>query len=59
MIGLTIDAIEIGESAEITRRASEGDIAGFVESVGDYNPVHADPEYAAGTPFKEPIAPGI
>ena len=32
---------------------------GFVDAVGDYNPVHADREYAATTMFKEPIAPGI
>jgi len=59
MIGLTIDAIDVGDSAEITRRATQEDIAAFVESVGDYNPVHADAEYAAETPFGEPIAPGI
>jgi acyl dehydratase len=59
VIGLTIDAIEVGDGAEITRRASDADIAGFVESVGDYNPVHSDPAYAAATQFEEPIAPGI
>ena len=59
MIGLTIDAIEVGDGAEITRRASDADIAAFVESVGDYNPVHSDPAYAASTQFGEPIAPGI
>lgn len=59
MIGLTIDAIEVGDVAEIARRASDADIAGFVESVGDYNPVHSDPAYAAATQFEEPIAPGI
>jgi 3-hydroxybutyryl-CoA dehydratase len=59
MIGLTIDAIEVGDTAEITRRATDADIAGFVEAVGDYNPVHSDPAYAAGTVFREPIAPGI
>jgi 3-hydroxybutyryl-CoA dehydratase len=59
MIGLSIDAIEVGDHAEITRRVSEGDVAEFVDAVGDYNPVHSDPEYAAGTVFKEPIAPGI
>ncbi len=59
MIGLSIDAIQVGDRAEITRRVSEGDIAGFVDAVGDYNPVHSDPEYAAGTVFKEPIAPGL
>jgi acyl dehydratase len=59
MIGLTIDAIEVGDSAEIVRRVAAADVAGFVASVGDYNPVHSDPVYAAGTMFKEPIAPGI
>lgn len=59
MIGVTIDAIAVGDSAQITRRVTDGDIAGFVDAVGDYNPVHADRDYAASTVFKEPIAPGI
>jgi len=59
MVGLAIDAIAVGDRAEITRRASRESIADFVESVGDHNPVHSDREYAAGTMFKEPIAPGI
>ena len=59
MIGLTIDSIQVGDSAQITRRVSDGDIAGFVDAVGDYNPVHSDRAYAASTVFKEPIAPGI
>jgi acyl dehydratase len=59
MIGLTIDRIEVGDSAQITRRVTDGDIAEFVDAVGDYNPVHSDREYAAATAFKEPIAPGI
>ena len=36
-----------GDSAQITRRVTDGDIAAFVDAVGDYNPVHADREYAA------------
>ena len=59
MIGVTIDRIEVGDRAEVTRLATGGDIAGFVDSVGDYNPIHSDPAYAAGTLFKERIAPGI
>ena len=59
MIGLTIDDIAVGDSAQITRRVSDGDIASFVDAVGDYNPVHSDRAYAAATAFKEPIAPGI
>jgi len=59
MIGLSIEAIEVGNHAEIVRRVTDDDVAAFVDAVGDYNPVHSDPEYAAGTVFKEPIAPGI
>ncbi len=59
MIGLSIDAIQVGDHAEITRRASETDIADFVEAIGDYNPIHSDPDYAAGTVFGGPIAPGM
>jgi 3-hydroxybutyryl-CoA dehydratase len=59
MIGITIEDIEVGDSAQITRKVVTADIAEFVDAVGDYNPVHSDREYAAGTMFKEPIAPGI
>jgi acyl dehydratase len=59
MIGKTIAELTPGDRAEITRVVEPGDIASFVEAVGDYNPVHSDPAYAAGTPFKVPIAPGI
>ena len=36
MIGLSIDAIKVGDRAELTRRVSDVDIASFVSSVGDY-----------------------
>jgi 3-hydroxybutyryl-CoA dehydratase len=59
MIGVTIDSIVIGDSAQLTRRVTDAAVAEFVDAVGDYNPVHSDREYAASTVFKEPIAPGI
>jgi acyl dehydratase len=59
MIGKTITELTPGDRAEITRVVEQDDIIGFVEAVGDYNPVHSDAAYAAGTPFKAPIAPGI
>ena len=59
MIGKTIADLNPGDRAELTRVVAQDDIAAFVEAVGDYNPVHSDPAYAAGTPFKVPIAPGI
>ena len=59
MIGKTIAELTPGDRAEITRVVAQEDVAAFVEAVGDYNPVHSDAAYAAGTPFKAPIAPGI
>ena len=59
MIGKTIADLTPGDRAELTRVVEQDDIAAFVDAVGDYNPVHSDPAYAAGTPFKVPIAPGI
>jgi len=59
MIGRTIDQLAVGDAAEIAREATAGDIRKFVESVGDLNPVHADRVFAASTPFRDPIAPGI
>lgn len=59
MIGKTIADLTAGDRAEITRVVDESDIAGFVQAVGDYNPVHSDPAYATTTVFKSPIAPGM
>jgi acyl dehydratase len=59
MIGRTIDDLEAGDHAEIVRTITPENIASFIDAVGDFNPVHSDPAYAATTPFKEPIAPGI
>jgi acyl dehydratase len=59
MIGKTIAELTPGDRAEITRVVEQDDIASFVDAVGDFNPVHSDRAYAAATPFKVPIAPGI
>lgn len=59
MIGKTIADLVPGEAARITRTVTEADVARFVDAVGDRNPLHNDPAYAATTVFKEPIAPGI
>ncbi len=59
MIGKTIAELEAGDHAEIVQTITEDHIARFVDAVGDFNPVHGDRAYAATTPFKEPIAPGI
>jgi acyl dehydratase len=38
---------------------TQADIQAFALSVGDMNPVHQDPSYAAKTRFKTPIAHGM
>lgn len=59
MIGRAIDELAVGESAEISRVVREEDIAQFVNAVGDHNPVHSDPAFAATTRFKGLIIPGL
>jgi len=59
VIGRTIAELAPGDHAQIVRRVEAGDVARFVDAVGDGNPVHSDAGYAATTPFAEPIAPGI
>ena len=59
MIGRTIDELVVGDVADLSRAVSEGDIAGFVDAVGDRNPIHSDSAFAATTSFRAPIAPGI
>ena len=59
MIGKTIHELRMGDVAEVIHRVDAEGVAELVDAVGDYNPIHSDPEYAASTPFKEPIAPGV
>ena len=59
LIGRTVDRLVVGDAAEYSREVTAADIVAFVESVGDRNPVHSDRAFAASTPFREPIAPGI
>src|SRR5439155_23033966 len=59
MISKTIAELQPGDRAETMRVVEEDDIASFIDAVGDINPLHSDADYAATTPFKSPIAPGI
>jgi acyl dehydratase len=59
MTGKTISELHPGDRAELTRVVGPADIESFSDAVGDYNPLHSDPAYAATTTFKTPIAPGI
>lgn len=54
----TYDNIEIGDTFSFDRVVSADDVRKFAEVSGDDNPLHLDPEYAATTPFGQPIVHG-
>lgn len=55
----TFDEISIGQSATYSKTVGEDDLILFAAVSGDINPLHLDPEFAAGTMFKERIAHGM
>lgn len=55
----TFEEIEIGETASITKMISESDIVNYAGIIGDFNPIHVNPEYAKTTMFGERIAHGM
>ena len=59
MRGRPIGDLSLGDTAELSRTASGGDVAEFLDSIGDHNPIHHDHEYAATTRFAKPIVPGM
>jgi acyl dehydratase len=59
VIGRPIQELALGTRAEFSRVVSDAVVRQFVQVVGDDNPLHADPEFAAATPFGRPIVPGV
>ena len=57
--GKSIDEMKIGDSAQIVKTITEGDIELFARATGDFNPVHLDATYAEKTMFKGRIAHGL
>lgn len=55
----TFDELAIGQQAQSTRSVTMEDIRLFAAASGDYNPLHLDPAYAAGTRFGACIAHGM
>ena len=55
----SIRQLTVGQSAEISKTITDGDITAFAEVSGDYNPVHLSDEFAAGTRFGRRIAHGM
>lgn len=54
-----MSAVRVGDTASRTRVISADVVRAFAEVSEDHNPVHLDPEYAAGTPFGACIAHGM
>ena len=54
-----VEGVEVGTTVSFEKTITAEDIAKFTEASGDTNPLHRDPQYAARTRFKEPIAHGM
>ena len=57
--GYFIEELEIGMSAEYSRKVTQQDIQDFADVSGDDNPVHLDEGFAKETMFKGCIAHGM
>lgn len=56
---LVLSEITVGLSKTYSKTLTQKDIVLFAACSGDVNPVHLDKDYAATTPFGEPIAHGM
>ncbi|MCL2840684.1 MAG: MaoC family dehydratase [Defluviitaleaceae bacterium] len=59
MKGLTINEIEVGQSASYTKTITEADVILFAGITGDNNPAHMNEVYAKETMFKGRIVHGM
>jgi 3-hydroxybutyryl-CoA dehydratase len=57
--GLYFEDLSVGQSAELTRTASDEVIREFAALTGDRNPVHLDEAFAARTSFGGRVAHGM
>ena len=51
--------IEIGDSFSVSKQVSQADVVNFAGIVGDFNPIHVNPQYAAKTRFGRNLAHGM
>lgn len=59
MSALFLEDLSVGQSAELTRTVSDGDLTAFAAVTGDDNPVHLDEAFAKTTSFGGRIAHGM
>ncbi len=55
----TVNELQVGQFAEVTKTFTEDDVNKFGEVSGDLNPAHLNEEYAKGTIFKSRIVHGM
>lgn len=53
------DVIKVGDRYTMRLKYSQAEVEAFAQVTGDHNPVHLDPDYAAGTVYKKPIIHGM
>lgn len=58
-MGIPFEKIRIGDSSSLSKTISETDVYLYAGITGDFNGVHINREFAAGSVFKEPIAHGM
>ncbi len=49
----------LGDKVAFTRTITEADVALFIGTTWDVNPLHTDAIYCADTPFRQRIVPGL
>ncbi len=59
MKGLTIDQIQVGDSATFAKTVTEADVVLFAGVSGDLNPAHVNAQEAEKGMFKQRIAHGM
>ena len=60
MAGLYFEEFSVGQKiTTVGRTVTEGDIMNFAGLTGDYNQIHTDAHFAAGTQFGQRIAHGL
>jgi 3-hydroxybutyryl-CoA dehydratase len=60
MPGLYFEEFSVGQKiVTVGRTVAESDIMTFAGLTGDYNQIHTDAHFAAGTPFGQRIAHGL
>ncbi len=57
--GFSIDELEVGQSASMSKTVTEADVVLFAGVTGDFNPAHVNEEYAKESMFKGRIAHGM